>query len=110
MLCGAVTTLASSLALVIAGVAILTFGFFGAHSIASGWVVRRALTARAQASALYLLCYYLGSSIGGSAGGIAYSYAGWPGLIGMVAGILVLALIPAAQLIFLPSLAEKDAG
>ncbi len=110
MLCGAVTTLASSLALVIAGVAVLTFGFFGAHSIASGWVGRRALTARAQASALYLLCYYLGSSIGGSAGGIAYSYAGWPGLIGMVAGILVLALIPAAQLIFLPSLAEKDAG
>ncbi len=39
---------------VLSRMAVLTFGFFGAHSIASGWVGQRALTARAQASALYL--------------------------------------------------------
>lgn len=110
MLCGVVMTLAGRLAVIVAGVAILTFGFFGAHSIASGWVGQRALTARAQASALYLLCYYLGSSIGGSAGGLAYSYAGWPGLVAMVAGLLVLALIPAARLTLPPRSAGKDAG
>jgi MFS transporter, YNFM family, putative membrane transport protein len=110
MLCGVGITLASSLGVIVAGMAVLTFGFFGGHSIASGWVGQRALTARAQASALYLLCYYLGSSIGGSAGGLAYSYAGWPGLVAMVAGLLILALISAAQLTLSPRAAKKDAG
>ena len=110
MLCGVGMTLASSLGVIVAGMAVLTFGFFGGHSIASGWVGQRALTARAQASALYLLCYYLGSSIGGSAGGLAYSYAGWPGLVAMVAGLLILALISAAQLTLSPRAAKKDAG
>ena len=62
---------------------------------------------RAQASALYLLCYYLGSSIGGSAGGLAYSYAGWPGLVAMVATLLILALISAVQLTLSPRAAGK---
>ena len=110
MLCGVGITLASSLGVIVAGMAVLTFGFFGGHSIASGWVGQRALTARAQASALYLLCYYLGSSIGGSAGGLAYSYAGWPGLVAMVAGLLILALISAAQLTLSPRPAKEDAG
>ena len=110
MLCGTGMTLAGSLAAIIAGVAVLTFGFFGAHAIGSGWVGQKALTAKAQASALYLLCYYLGSSIGGSAGGLAYSYAGWPSLVAAVAGLLILALIPAAQLTFSPKTARKGAG
>ena len=109
MLVGVVMTLASSLAAIVAGVGVLTFGFFGAHSIASGWVGQKALTAKAQASALYLLCYYLGSSIGGSAGGLAYSYAGWPGLVAMVSAFLILALITAARLTLAPR-ATEDAG
>ena len=69
-----------------------------------------ALTARAQASALYLHCYYLGSSIGGSAGCFAYFYAGWPGLVAMVAGLLILALISAAQLTLSPRAAGEYTG
>ena len=65
---------------------------------------------RPQASALYLFCYYLGSSIGGYAGGLAYSYIGWPGLVAMVAGALILALIPAARLTLPASSVGKDAG
>jgi MFS transporter, YNFM family, putative membrane transport protein len=107
MLFGVGMTLAGSLWVLIAGMAVLTFGFFGAHSIASGWVGQSALSARAQASALYLLCYYLGSSIGGSAGGLAYSHAGWPGLVAMVAALLILALISAARLTLAPRPPEK---
>lgn len=106
MLLGVGMTLASSLAVIVAGVAVLTFGFFGAHSIASGWVGQKAHTARAQASALYLLCYYLGSSIGGSAGGLAYSYAGWSGLVAMIAGLMILA----AQLLLPLRNTGKDAA
>ncbi|NEL74456.1 MAG: MFS transporter, partial [Xanthomonas perforans] len=39
---------------IVAGIAVLTFCFFGAHSLASSWVGRRARLARAQASSLYL--------------------------------------------------------
>ena len=39
---GIALTLASPLATVIVGLAIMTFGFFGAHSVASSWVGVRA--------------------------------------------------------------------
>ena len=38
----------------ITGLLLLTFGFFGSHSIASSWVGRRATHDKAQASSLYL--------------------------------------------------------
>jgi MFS transporter, YNFM family, putative membrane transport protein len=110
MLAGVSMTLASGLAVIVAGVGVLTFGFFGAHSIASGWVGQRALTARAQASALYLLCYYLGSSVGGSVGGLAYEHEGWSGVVIMVVVLLLLALVAAARLSLLPQMAEKTTG
>ena len=69
MLAGLVLTAAPSLVLSIAAIAIFTSGFFGAHSIASGWVSRRAETARAAAASLYLFAYYAGSSLFGSLGG-----------------------------------------
>lgn len=70
MASGVAVTLASSFAIKIAGVGIATFGFFGAHSVASGWVGRRARGDRAQAASLYLFGYYAGSSVGGWAGGL----------------------------------------
>jgi len=76
---------------VIVGLVLLTVGFFGGHSVASSWVGRRASLlpggSPAQASALYLFAYYLGSSIGGSLGGIAYDHAGWLGVVGYVTGL-----------------------
>jgi YNFM family putative membrane transporter len=55
-------------------------------------VGRRATTGRSQASALYLLAYYAGSSLGGWAGGLAYERAAWPGVVAYVGGLLVVAL------------------
>lgn len=54
MLAGVLITLLPNLRLIIPGILLLTFGFFGAHSIASSWVSKRAKVARAQASSLYL--------------------------------------------------------
>lgn len=81
---GTLLTLADSLICIIAGVAIFTCGFFGVHSIASGWVSRRAETYRAQASSLYLFFYYLGSSISGTLGGLFWVSHGWTGVAGMI--------------------------
>ena len=85
-------TLSTLLPLVLLGLALFTVGFFAAHTSASGMVGRRATTGRAQASALYLLAYYAGSSLGGWAGGLAYERAAWPGVVGYVGALLVIAL------------------
>ncbi|WP_316659391.1 MFS transporter [Ralstonia condita] len=98
MSAGVLLTLATPLALVIGGVALLTFGFFGAHAVASGWVGRRAQRAKGQAAALYLLAYYLGSSLIGTTGGKLYAPWGWPGVVGIVTACMACALATAAWL------------
>lgn len=62
-------TLLQPVAAIAFGIACVTFGFFAGHSTASGWVGRLATQGKGQAAALYLLSYYLGSSIVGSLGG-----------------------------------------
>ncbi len=90
MLAGVALTASGSLWAIVAGIALLTFGFFGGHSIASSWVGNRAPSAKAHASSFYLFSYYMGSSIAGSLGGLAWTHAGWAGVASYVA-VLVLA-------------------
>ena len=92
MLAGILLTLMRPLWAIITGIAILTAGFFGAHSIASSWVGLRARHSKAQASALYLFFYYVGSSVVGSSGGFFWSAAGWRGVVTFNAALLILAL------------------
>ena len=80
------------------GIATVTVGFFGAHSIASAWVGRRAGTAKGRASALYLFFYYLGSSVLGSAGGVAWTWRQWPGVVWFCLLLSAIALAGAAAL------------
>ncbi|ACL56510.1 MFS transporter [Methylobacterium nodulans] len=105
-LAGIALTLAESLALIILGIVVATVGFFGAHSVASSWVGRRALTDRAQASSLYLFLYYLGSSVLGTAGGWFFAHAGWAGVAGFVGALYLVALAAALRLSVLPPLPE----
>jgi MFS transporter, YNFM family, putative membrane transport protein len=98
ILIGNLLTLSNQLWVIIAGVAILTFGFFASHSIASSWVGVRAHQAKAQASSLYLLAYYLGSSILGSAGGLFWASAGWAGVISLTGALLLAAMAIALNL------------
>jgi YNFM family putative membrane transporter len=102
MLAGVMLTLFHHLALILAGIVAVTFGFFGAHSIASSWVGNRALTGKAQASALYLFCYYLGSSAVGTLGGVFWTHWGWPGVSALVTLLLTTALVLAIRLMTLP--------
>lgn len=93
MAAGVALTAAGPLWLVILGVALMTFSFFAAHSVASSWVSARATTGKAQASSLYLFCYYMGSSILGASGGLFWEGVGWEGVVGMVLGLLTLSLL-----------------
>lgn len=98
MLLGTAITLAEQVPLIIAGIALFTCGFFGVHTIASGWVARRASSAKAQASSLYLFFYYLGSSISGTAGGIFWLKLGWHGITFIITALLLLAFAAAERL------------
>jgi YNFM family putative membrane transporter len=97
MLAGVGLTALGSLVLVILGIAVVTFGFFGGHTVASSWIGLRARHAKAQASGLYFFFYYMGSSVAGAVGGIFWDKAGWPGVAGFVAVLVAIALIIAAR-------------
>lgn len=81
MFAGVLLTLTGGLVVVVCGIVLVTAGFFGTHSVASGWVARVATQARAQASALYLFFYYLGSSVCGTLGGVMWSRFHWSGIV-----------------------------
>ncbi|RKE25594.1 YNFM family putative membrane transporter [Paraburkholderia sp. BL23I1N1] len=80
------------------GIACVTFGFFAGHSVASGWVGRLAKEAKGQAAALYLLAYYIGSSVVGSYGGHVWAGYGWNGVAGLVGALLVIGIVAATRL------------
>lgn len=107
VLAGAWLTLPDLLPAVLAGLALFTVGFFGAHSVASSWVGRRsALLAGgvpALASSLYLLAYYAGSSVIGAADGLAFDHAGWPGVVIAVSVLVVIAFVLAVRLRGIPT-------
>jgi MFS transporter, YNFM family, putative membrane transport protein len=104
LLVGACITLDTNLWLKFIGLAVFTFGFFAGHSIASGWIGKLSKHDKAQASSLYLFFYYVGSSIGGTAGGIFYKDYGWVGVIGM---IIIFAIIAVALSIRLAMITKK---
>lgn len=77
MALGVGITLSTNVVVVLIGLLVATAGFFGAHAIASGWTGQLATVGKAQASSLYNLAYYAGSSVIGWFGGLAFDAAGW---------------------------------
>jgi len=98
MLTGCLITLNGNLYVKILGVAILTFGFFGSHSVASSWVGKCGGSDKAQASSLYLLFYYLGASMIGTMGGKFLSWYAWDGVVLLISISLIIALLLAVLL------------
>jgi YNFM family putative membrane transporter len=96
MAAGIALTLPAPLWCVVAGLCVLTVGFFAAHGVASGWVAARAqLGGRAvgQAASLYSFWYYVGSSVGGTLAGRAWQDAGWSGVVVLAGGATLGALL-----------------
>ncbi len=104
MLLGVGLTMMRPLVLIVLGIVAITFGFFGGHSIASSWVGRRAGSAKAQASSMYLFSYYMGSSLAGAGGGLFYAWHGWNGVALFVATLVLAGLLVAWRLYRLPPL------
>lgn len=107
---GMAVTMIDDTLIIILGLAIATMGFFAAHGIASAWVTRRARTGKAQASAIYLVSYYLGASILGTLGGYAWTAWAWPGVMLVSGGAAALALLVAVRLVFVAPLPIPEAS
>ncbi|WP_225310290.1 MFS transporter [Microbacterium testaceum] len=94
---GAAAMLVPSVVAVIAGLIAFTAGFFGAHAVASGWTpVAADPEARAQASSLYYLGYYGGSSLFGWLLGLVFASVGWNAFVAAVVAMCALAFVVAA--------------
>lgn len=91
-LAGIVATLGQPLWAMLAGILMVTMGFFGAHAVASGWIGALAGREKSHGSALYLLSYYIGSSVMGWVGGWFWQHWGWPGVAGLTAAVALLGL------------------
>ncbi|MFD0579333.1 MFS transporter [Dactylosporangium darangshiense] len=90
MAAGAALTIPDRLPTVLFGLLVFSTAYFSAHSIASGWVGPTATTGTAQATSLYTLFYYAGSSLFGWIGGLAFTL-GWAGTATMAIAIVLTA-------------------
>ena len=99
MLGGLLLTAVPWLPVVVAGLLVFTAGFFAAHSVASAGTHPFATEGRAQASSLYTLFYYGGSSVLGYAVGVPFTAAGWNGAVLCILGLIVAAVVLALSLL-----------
>ncbi|MFP7696182.1 MFS transporter [Trueperella sp. LYQ143] len=78
------------------GLFVLCSGFFGMHALSSG----RAAGLHpypGRGSGIYLMCYYVGSSLGGILFGHCWDIGRWPAVLALIAGCLIaLAVIASA--------------
>lgn len=84
-LAGLVMTLASSLPVIVAGLALASSGMFVAQAAATSYVGANARRGRAAASGLYLSFYYAGGAVGAVAPAVAFARGGWPACVALVA-------------------------
>ncbi|MGF1714469.1 MFS transporter [Photobacterium chitinilyticum] len=68
------------------GLILISSGAFFTHSLAYAWVSQKATIAKATATALYLVHYYVGGSLGGFYLIACWQYGAWPAVLvgGMV--------------------------
>lgn len=93
MVAGLLATLAGPLPLLLTGLVVMTGGFFGAHAVASGWAGARSAGAGSQATGLYNLAYYAGSSVLGWSVGLVYEAWGWGATVAAVTAAVALAAV-----------------
>jgi predicted MFS family arabinose efflux permease len=86
--------LASYLAPVLIGLALIALGTFFAQAVATGYVARKASENKGVASGLYLACYFLGGLFGSALLGQLFDRVGWTACVtGIGTALLVIALL-----------------
>lgn len=92
-LLGMTLTLIQIVPVIVASLFVLCSGMFMAQSIAPAFVNVIAQEAKGGASALYLVCYYLGGTLGAVVPGLAWQSFGWHGVFAICSGALIVSLL-----------------
>jgi YNFM family putative membrane transporter len=87
---GIALTLAPSLPLIVAGLAVCAGCGLICQAISTGYVTVTAKAGRSSAVGLYVTSFYIGGSFGAALGGLAWNFGGWPACVALVAAMLVI--------------------
>lgn len=115
MLLGSIVSMAGmwiavieSIPAMLTGLLLISFGAFFTHTLAYGWVGQNATQAKATATALYLVHYYIGGSLGGFLLLYCWQNGGWSSVL-IGGSALYIAMF--AAIAFLKHITEQiDAG
>ena len=90
-------TLAPSLPIIVIGLALGAGCGLICQAVSTGYVTTTARAGRSSAVGLYVTSFYTGGSFGAAAGGVAWTFGGWPACVALVAAMLA---VMAAIVIF----------
>jgi MFS transporter, YNFM family, putative membrane transport protein len=91
MASGAILTTTNVLWLVFIGLFLFAFGIFASNTVASNWIANKApLSHKAEATSVYSIFYYLGSSMIGWLSGYVFLIFGWSVFIFILSSVLIL--------------------
>ncbi len=86
---GIALTIAPSLPLIIAGLAICAGCGLICQAISTAYVTITAKAGRSSAVGLYVTSFYVGGSFGAAIGGIAWNFGAWPACVALVVAMLL---------------------
>jgi YNFM family putative membrane transporter len=89
-MCGILLTLASSLPVIIAGLFMITGAGFYVQVCCQSFVATNAREGNSSAVGLYVTSFYVGGSFGGLIPGLLWSSTGWPGVVWLIVGMLLI--------------------
>lgn len=92
---GILLTLVDSIAAIVAGLLVLSAGFFTLHTVANAGAAKFS-PAPSSSAALYTLGYYVGSSLGAIVLGVAWDAGGWRATVAAALALLACAGIAGA--------------
>jgi len=88
----AALTLAPSLTLILAGLALFGTSVFVTQAVASSHVAVNAAEGRGFAIGLYATCYYVGGSVGSAVPALMWGAGGWPACVAFVVAVQLVML------------------
>lgn len=94
---GVLATLLSPLPLIVAGLILMSSGVFITQAATISYIAVNVKEGRSLASGLYYMSYYSGGTFGAYAGGLAYRFGGWHGVVLLLLTVQILALLVAGK-------------
>ena len=88
-LCGILLTLAPSLPVIILGLFMITGSGFYVQVCCQSFVATNAREGNSSAVGLYVTSFYIGGSFGGFVPGLLWNTTGWPGVVWLIVGMLL---------------------